>query len=112
MAGKSQFDIALKSNYLYTVPIIEREGFIKVNKDGRNVMMMKRQLGSNLERETLINITAQTIVPTALQQNSTSSYVDILITRLQQYKIDDIVWSFTVSVANQQVTLTPASFFT
>ena len=108
MSGSSQFSQALINNELFTIPIIKKEGFTSVRKNGRNVYMTKRQLGSSLERETLIQFPAQSIPATALQQGSPSLACDILITKGQNYKIDDIVLSFTVSVANAAVTLAPS----
>src|SRR5579875_1382607 len=108
MTARSQFRDAAINNELFVIPIIKKEGFTQVRKNGKYVYMTRRQLGSNLERETLIQFQAQSVPATAIQQGSPSLPCDILITKGQQYKVDDIVLSFTVSVANQQVTLAPS----
>ncbi len=104
---QSGFDNALMSNTVYYQPILEKEGFIKATDMGNPVYMTKRQLGSSLERETLVQFVSSNIPATALQ-SSGSLPCDIIINRRSRFKADAIILSWTVSVANAAVTLAPA----
>jgi hypothetical protein len=106
---KAGFSAVLKSdNPIFYTPILDQEGFTRQNADRGSVYFKRDQLGSNLEREILIQFVAPNVPATAIQQQTANLPCDIIINRRSRYKVDDCVLSFTVSVANAQVTLAPA----
>jgi len=104
-AGFSQ---AMVNNTIYHQPILEKEGYLKAVDNGKSVYVKKSQLGSSLKREILIQFVAPNVPATAIQQQTASLPCDIIVPRRSRYKVDDMILSFTVSVANAQVTLAPS----
>lgn len=101
------FEGAMMNNTIYYQPILEKEGYIKAVDAGKPCFYTKRQLGSSLERETLVQFVSANIPANALQSTG-STPCDIIINRRSRYKADGMILSWTVSVANSPVTLAPA----
>jgi len=105
----SGFTRAKQNHLLYYQPILEKEGYIKtVNEKGQTVYVRKRQLGSNLEREVLIQFIAQTMPQNVLKSPPTGIPCDIRIPNKTRYKVDDMILSFTVTNSSTTTTITLA----
>src|SRR5579883_3175975 len=107
----SSFNRAKQNHLLYYQPILDKEGYIQsVNSKGQTVYVRKRQLGSNLEREVLVYFGAKNLLQNAFY-NSASSVVDSDIQQHLDYKIDDLILTFSVTnQTSSTITLAPAIF--